>query len=108
MHGGLCNCCRCDKAENRRNRLIDATVDALPDAISGALDDFLSDAIGAAIDEAGGDEDDLESEDFTTAALEALIQDAAKRYRAALAAGGYAPAKIASALAKITQAEAAR
>ena len=108
MHGGLCDCCRCDKRENRRNRLIDATVDALPDAISEALDDFLSDAIGAAIDEAGGDEDDLESEDFTTAALEALIQDAAKRYRAALAFDGLPPVKIAAELAKLTQAEAAR
>ena len=108
MHGGLCDCCRCDKRENRRNRLIDATVDALPDAISAALDDFLSDAISDAASEAGANEDDLENDDFGDAALEALIVIAVKRYRAALAVDGYAPAKIASALAKITQAEAAR
>lgn len=108
MHGGLCDCCRCDKRENRRLRLIDATVDALPDAISAALDDFLSDAITTAIDTACDDEDDLHGEDFTAAAREALIRVVAKRYRAAAAVDGYAPARIAAELAKITQAEAGR
>ena len=102
------NSCRCDKRENRRNRLIDATVDALPAAISEALDDFLSDAISDAASEAGANEDDLENEDFTDAALEALILVAVKRYRAALAADGLPPVKIAAELAKLTQAEAAR
>lgn len=108
MHGGLCDCCKCDRRENRRLRLIDETVDALPDAISAALDDFLSDVVSTAVATAGDDEDDLDGEDFTDVALEALIRVAAKRFRVAAAADGYTPAMIDADLATLTQAEAGR
>lgn len=103
MHGGLCDCCRCDKAENRRLRLIDEMVDALPDAISDALDGLLSEVIGNAADAVGYDGD----EDFTAAALRTLIDAAAARYRALATSTYWNPAMAAAELARIVRPEAA-
>lgn len=99
------DCCRCDKRENRRLRLIDETVDALPDAIEAGLDEFLSDAISTAAEVVGYDGDDLD--DFTNAALRALVKVAAAKYRG-LATGTYwTPAMAAVELSRLVQ-EAAR
>lgn len=105
MHGGLCDCCRCDKAESRRVRLTDETVDMLPSVIEAGIDDFLSETIDIAASAAGYDSEDLG--DFTGACIEALIRVAAARYRAVTVGPDWTPAMASAELVRIVRAEGA-
>lgn len=99
------DCCRCDKRENRRLRLSDETVDALPDAIRAGIDEFVADSISTAADTVGYDGEDLA--DFTCAGLEVLIRVAAAKYCALATSTSWTPAMAADELTRIVRAEAA-